>query len=92
LDEPVKEILFANRRAVGARTALFNWLFARHHKGTFVLRIEDTDAARSTQASVQVILDKYTNEFDKVQSEEEKRSPLVLGEFPPGFRPEPATP
>jgi len=44
----------------GARTALFNWLLARHEKGTFVLRIEDTDAARSTQASVQVILDAMT--------------------------------
>lgn len=32
----------------GARTALFNWLFARHHEGTFVLRVEDTDAARNT--------------------------------------------
>ncbi len=32
----------------GARTALFNWLFARHHKGKFLLRIEDTDRARST--------------------------------------------
>ncbi|KJW07372.1 tRNA synthetases class I (E and Q), catalytic domain protein, partial [Orientia tsutsugamushi str. UT144] len=33
----------------GARTALFNYLFARHHKGRFLLRIEDTDAARSTE-------------------------------------------
>ena len=41
----------------GARTALFNWLFARHHSGVFVLRIEDTDAARSTEAATQVILD-----------------------------------
>lgn len=41
----------------GARTALFNWLFARHHKGVFVLRIEDTDLARSTQEATQVILD-----------------------------------
>lgn len=40
-----------------ARTALFAWLFARHHNGTFILRIEDTDVARSTQASVQAILD-----------------------------------
>ena len=32
----------------GARTALFNWLFARHHGGKFLLRIEDTDRARST--------------------------------------------
>lgn len=41
----------------GARTALFNWLFARHHGGSFVLRIEDTDRERSTEASVQAILD-----------------------------------
>ena len=41
----------------GARTALFNWLFARHTKGVFVLRIEDTDQARSTEAATQVILD-----------------------------------
>lgn len=41
----------------GARTALFNWLFARHMCGRFVLRIEDTDVARSTQASVDAIFD-----------------------------------
>ena len=41
----------------GARTALFNYLFARHHGGPFLLRIEDTDRARSTQAAVEVILD-----------------------------------
>ena len=41
----------------GARTALFNWLYARHMKGKFVLRIEDTDTARSTQASVDAILE-----------------------------------
>ncbi len=40
----------------GARTALFNWLYARHTGGTFILRIEDTDAARNTQAAVDVIL------------------------------------
>ncbi|HOX62551.1 MAG TPA: glutamate--tRNA ligase family protein [Verrucomicrobiota bacterium] len=40
----------------GARTALFNWLYARHAGGTFILRIEDTDAARNTQAAVEVIL------------------------------------
>jgi glutamyl-tRNA synthetase len=40
-----------------ARTALFCWAFARHHGGTFVLRIEDTDIERSTEAAVQVILD-----------------------------------
>jgi glutamyl-tRNA synthetase len=41
----------------GARTALFNFLFARHHGGAFLLRIEDTDKARSTQQAVDVILD-----------------------------------
>ena len=40
----------------GARTALFNWLYARHTGGTFVLRIEDTDAARNTQEAVDAIL------------------------------------
>jgi nondiscriminating glutamyl-tRNA synthetase len=40
-----------------ARTALFNWLLARRHGGTFVLRIEDTDAERSTDQSMQSILD-----------------------------------
>ena len=40
----------------GARTALFNYLFARHHGGEYVLRIEDTDRARSTTEAVQVIL------------------------------------
>lgn len=44
----------------GARTALFNWLFARHSGGKFILRIEDTDVARSTQASTQGILDAMT--------------------------------
>jgi glutamyl-tRNA synthetase len=41
----------------GARTALYNWLFARHHGGKFVLRIEDTDRSRSTDESVQGIID-----------------------------------
>jgi glutamyl-tRNA synthetase len=41
----------------GARTALFNWLYARHHGGTFHLRIEDTDRARSTPDAIQKILD-----------------------------------
>ena len=40
----------------GARTALFNWLFARHNKGVFLLRIEDTDLERSTKEAVEVIL------------------------------------
>ncbi len=41
----------------GARTALFNWLFARHTGGKFILRIEDTDAARNTDAAMQAIYD-----------------------------------
>jgi len=41
----------------GARTAIFNWLFARHHGGEFVLRIEDTDKVRSTEDSLQEIYD-----------------------------------
>lgn len=41
----------------GARTALFNWLYARHHGGQFLLRIEDTDRARSTDAAIAAILD-----------------------------------
>jgi len=41
----------------GARTALFSWAFARKHKGAFILRIEDTDVARSTPEAVQAILD-----------------------------------
>jgi glutamyl-tRNA synthetase len=40
----------------GARTALFNWLFARHHSGRFILRIEDTDVARSSEEMVEGIL------------------------------------
>ena len=41
----------------GVRTALFSWLFARHHGGEFVLRIEDTDRERSTQESIDAILE-----------------------------------
>src|SRR5215207_6422493 len=41
----------------GARTALFAWAYARRHGGQFILRIEDTDVARSTPEAVQAILD-----------------------------------
>ena len=41
----------------GARTALFNWLYARHHRGTFILRIEDTDRSRPPEAAIDQILD-----------------------------------
>ena len=44
----------------GARTALFNWLFARHHGGTFILRIEDTDRSRSTDENLDLIVDALT--------------------------------
>src|SRR5882724_7993858 len=44
----------------GARTALFNWLYARHSGGTMVLRIEDTDRERSTESHTKVILDGLT--------------------------------
>jgi glutamyl-tRNA synthetase len=44
----------------GARTALFNWLYARHTRGTMVLRIEDTDRERSTESHTKVILDGLT--------------------------------
>ncbi len=40
----------------GARTALFNWLFARHHGGAFILRVEDTDTQRNSQEAIDVIL------------------------------------
>ena len=39
------------------RTALFNWLFARHHGGKFILRVEDTDVARKVEDAVEVIID-----------------------------------
>jgi glutamyl-tRNA synthetase len=39
------------------RTALFNWLFAKHNNGTFILRIEDTDAARKVEGAVEIIMD-----------------------------------
>lgn len=41
----------------GVRTALFSWLFARHHQGEFILRIEDTDRERSSQDAIKIILD-----------------------------------
>ena len=41
----------------GARTAIFNWLFARHHGGKFIIRVEDTDQARSTRESEEMVLD-----------------------------------
>src|ERR671916_2908400 len=40
-----------------ARTALYNWLFARHHGGTFVLRVEDTDKKRATDEAYQAVIE-----------------------------------
>jgi len=42
-----------------ARTALFNWLFAKHNKGTFILRVDDTDVERSTEESLKNILESF---------------------------------
>ncbi len=41
----------------GARTALFNWLYAKHHGGRFLLRIEDTDRKRSTKEAIDAIIE-----------------------------------
>src|SRR5258705_1105409 len=67
----------------GARSALFNWLYARHHGGTFVLRIEDTDRARHNDAAVQVILDGLR--WLGLQWDE---GPEVGGDFGPYFQSE----
>jgi glutamyl-tRNA synthetase len=67
----------------GARTALFNWLFARHHGGVFVLRIEDTDLERSSPEMVDGILDGMRwlgLDWDE--------GPLVGGSFGPYFQSE----
>jgi glutamyl-tRNA synthetase len=65
----------------GARTALFNWLFARHTGGTMVLRIEDTDRERSTEAHTRVILDGLT--WLGITWDE---GPLFQGEYGPKHR------
>lgn len=67
----------------GARTALFNWLFARHTGGTFVLRVEDTDQARNTAEAAQAIYDGLRwlgLDWDE--------GPQVGGEFGPYFQSE----
>ena len=67
----------------GARTALFNWLYARHTGGKFILRIEDTDAARNTEAAMQAIYDGLRwlgLDWDE--------GPLVGGDFGPYFQSE----
>src|SRR5262245_36513067 len=67
----------------GARTALFNWLFARRHGGMFVLRIEDTDVERSSQEMVDGILDGMR--WLGLDSDE---GPLVGGSYAPYFQSE----
>src|SRR5438874_1734630 len=67
----------------GARTALFNWLFARRHGGVFVLRIEDTDAERSSPEMVDGILDSLRwlgLDWDE--------GPLIGGPYAPYFQSE----
>ena len=71
----------------GARTALFAWAYARRHQGQFILRIEDTDVARSTPAAVQAILDGMQwlglahDEGPFYQMERMDRYRLVIGEM-----------
>jgi len=67
----------------GARTALYNWLFARANKGTFILRIEDTDRTRSTEEAVKAILDGL--EWLGLNWDE---GPDIGGEFGPYFQTE----
>jgi len=72
----------------GARTALFNWLYARHTGGVFVLRIEDTDAARNSQEAVQVILDGLRwlgMDWDEGPTSSDPAGPSK-GEFGPYFQ------
>ena len=59
----------------GVRTALFNWLFARQQGGVFVLRIEDTDQDRSTDASIQAILTGKENKLGRNQIYIRSRQP-----------------
>ena len=71
----------------GVRTALFNWLFARHHGGRFLLRIEDTDRKRSTAEAKQAILDGLAwlglerDGEDVYQSARSERHAAVAGEL-----------
>jgi len=67
----------------GARTALYNWLFAKANKGTFILRIEDTDRTRSTEEAVKAILDGL--EWLGLNWDE---GPDVGGDFGPYFQTE----
>jgi glutamyl-tRNA synthetase len=63
----------------GARTALFNWLFSRHHGGRFVLRIEDTDTARSTKENTEAIIESLSwlgLDWDEGPYFQSQRSPI----------------
>ena len=70
-----------------ARTALFNWLYARHHKGKFLLRIEDTDLQRSTQENTDLIFKALTwlgidwDEEPTIQSQRSKRHAEIAYEL-----------
>ncbi|HEV8421184.1 MAG TPA: glutamate--tRNA ligase family protein, partial [Actinomycetota bacterium] len=61
-----------------ARTALYNWLFARHHGGVFILRVEDTDRKRSTEEAIAIVTDSL-RWLDIMWDE----GPEVGGEFGP---------
>ncbi len=65
----------------GARTALFNWLFARHYGGTFVLRVEDTDQSRNTEEAAAAIYEGLR--WLELQWDE---GPHVGGDFGPYFQ------
>lgn len=63
----------------GARTAIYNWLFTKHHKGTFILRVEDTDQARSTRESEAMVLDDLLwlgMQWDEGPFRQSERTPL----------------
>jgi glutamyl-tRNA synthetase len=73
----------------GARTALFNWLFARKHHGTFILRVEDTDAARNTEEARQAIFDGMTwlgLDWDEGPQRSGGLQSLSLGNFGPYYQ------
>jgi glutamyl-tRNA synthetase len=71
----------------GVRTALFSWLFAKHHSGKFILRVEDTDRERSTAEAIRVILDGMdwlglnADEGPYFQTARYERYAAVLGEM-----------
>src|SRR5437868_4229451 len=71
----------------GLRTALFNWLFARHHGGTYLLRIEDTDVERSKQEYLTSIMDSFAwcgitpDEPVVIQSRNIKRHHAVVAQL-----------